>query len=508
MAELILAHDLGTTGNKASLFDRQGCAVASAFAGYGVSYPRPGWAEQDAEDWWRAVAASTGKLLAQEGIAPGDVAAVTFSGQMMGCLLLDGQGKPLRSALIWADTRATEEAETLRARIGSERFYRITGHRASSSYTAAKYMWLKGHQPEIVDKARHCLVAKDYLAFRLCGELASDFSDASGTNLFDLRARRWSDEVLQAAELPRELLPPALPSATVIGGVTPEASKATGLLTGTPVVIGGGDGACATAGAGVVSPGDAYNYIGSSSWIAFVSQAPLYDPRQRTFTFAHLDPAYVFPTGTMQCAGGSFDWIERLFRGESEDAIHGRLIEAAGEVAAGCEGLLFLPYLMGERSPHWNPQARGAFVGLSLSHGRAEMTRAVLEGVMFNLRIILEAFEAQGADIPLLRLIGGGARSMVWRQIAADILGVPIERPELLVEATSLGAAAAGGVGVGIWKDYAEAGRLIALRQGERPIPEHVALYDRLFPLFESLYAELCPAFERASRWSAAQREG
>jgi len=507
LAELILAHDLGTTGNKASLFDRQGRAVASAFAGYEVSYPRPGWAEQDAEDWWQAIAASTRELLADEGIAPSDVAAVTFSGQMMGCLLLDAQKRPLRSALIWADTRATAEAETLKARVGAERFYRITGHRASSSYTAAKFMWLKAHQPELVAKARHCLLAKDYGAFRLCGELASDYSDASGTNLFDLRARRWSDEVLAAAELPAKMLPPALPSAAVIGGVTAEASRATGLLAGTPVVIGGGDGACATAGAGVVSPGDAYNYIGSSSWIAFVSQEPLYDPQQRTFTFAHLDPDYVFPTGTMQCAGGSFDWVERLLRGESQHAIHGWLIEAAGEVSPGCKGLLFLPYLMGERSPHWNPQARGAFVGLSLSHGRAEMTRAVLEGVMFNLRIILEAFRAQGAKIPSLRLIGGGARSHVWRQIAADVLGVPIERPELLVEATSLGAAAAGGVGVGLCEDYAEAGRLIALHQGEHPTPEHAARYDTLFPLFESLYADLCPAFERASRWSAARRE-
>ena len=497
MKDLILAHDLGTTGNKASLFDSAGRLVASAFAPYDTVYPQPGWAEQDAQDWWRAVVSSTRQMLSTCQRQAGDIAVVSFSGQMMGCLPLDEKGRPLRRALIWADQRATEEAALLRERLGTERVYHITGHRASASYTAAKLLWIKRQQPDIAADMARCVLAKDYVAYRLSGVYATDYSDASGTNLFDLRARQWSPEIFQALELDLELLPPPVPSATVIGGVTHRAAEQTGLLAGTPVVIGGGDGACATTGAGVVNPGDAYNYIGSSSWISFVSRQPLYDPQQRTFTFAHLDPEYVFPTGAMQCAGGSFDWLERLLRGDGEERIYGELDALASAAPPGANGLFFLPYLIGERSPHWNPKARGAFVGLTMSHGRAELSRAVLEGVMFNLRIILEAFCDQGASFEALRLIGGGARAALWRQIAADVLGVPLLLPKLLVEATALGAAIAGGVGVGLFADYSVAGRLVGIVDGEQPSSQQMARYGELFDIFVGLYDALASAYER-----------
>jgi xylulokinase len=508
MGDLILAHDLGTTGNKASLFDTAGRAAASAFVPYATHYPHPGWAEQEGTDWWRAICASTRQLVSAPDRSPSEVGVVSFSGQMMGCLPLGADLEPLCPALIWADQRATAEAELLSQRMGADAVYRITGHRASASYTAAKLLWLMAHRPEVMAQARHVVLAKDYAALRLTGVLATDYSDASGTNLFDLRARRWSDDIIAALGVDRGLLSEPVPSATVIGAVTPQSAAETGLLAGTPVVIGGGDGACATAGAGVVAPGDAYSYVGSSSWIAFVSREPLYDPEQRTFTFAHLDPEYLFPTGTMQCAGGSLDWLERILRGDAEAKLYEELDALAGQVSPGADGLFFLPYLMGERSPHWNPKARGAFVGLSLSHGRGELARAVLEGVMYNLRIILDAFRQQGASIPTLRLIGGGARSGLWRQIAADILGVPILRPELLVEATSLGAAIAGGVGVGMWSNYAEAGRLIAVGPGEQPDRPIQSEYDRLFPIFEELYADLVPTFERIALRTSPESRG
>ncbi|GAB4546704.1 MAG: xylulokinase [Anaerolineae bacterium] len=493
----ILAHDLGTTGNKATLFDAAtGTASAAAFEAYQTSYPRPGWAEQDPADWWRAVRDSTQHLLADSDVAPRDIAAVSFSGMMMGALAVDASGTPLRPAIIWADQRATDEADFLARRCGAEQVYRRTGHRAGASYTAAKMLWIKRHQPEVYAQAHQFLQAKDYAAYRLTGVFATDYSDASGTNLFDLDQRGWATDIIEAVGLDPAKLPPACPSTTVIGQVTREAAAETGLLAGTPVVIGGGDGGCATVGAGSVQPGDTYNYIGSSSWIAVTSGQPLYDPRMRTFTFAHLDPALYFPTGTMQSAGGAYDWLERLLRGDGAARLYDELDAAAASLEPGARGLLFLPYLIGERSPHWNPLARGVFVGLSMVHGRAEMARAVLEGVALNLKMILDAFLEQGAEIHAMRLIGGGARSSLWRQILADVYGLPILRPTLLSEATSLGAAIAGGVGIGLYPDFQVAHQLVQVEEAEQPDPARQGQYTALYDLFQRAYIALEPIFE------------
>ncbi len=498
MADLILAHDLGTTGNKASLFDGNGRLVTSAFSSYTTDYPQPGWAEQRAADWWCAVVSSTRELLQGADVRPHQIAVVSFSGQMMGCLPVDREGRPLRSAIIWADQRAEAQAEMLIQRVGWDRVYRLTGHRASSSYSGAKLAWIRDEQPEIFGQTTKMLQAKDYVAYRLTHVYATDYSDASGTNLFDLSERRWSQVICEALELDSHLLPQALPSSSVIGEVTDEAARETGLAQGTPVAIGGGDGACATAGAGVVQPGDAYCYIGSSSWISFVSPDPLYDPEKRTFTFAHLDPDYVFPTGTMQCAGGSYDWLERLLREKGDrEPMHAELDALASEVAPGAQGLFFLPYLMGERSPHWNPRARGVFIGLTMAHGRAEMARAVLEGVAFNLRTILQALTRQGAPVEALRVIGGGARSDLWRQILADVLDRPLLRTELSVEATALGAAMAGGVAVGLFDDYDVVRGLVHVAPGERPDPSVAARYAELYDVFAETYEALEPIYNR-----------
>jgi xylulokinase len=265
----ILAHDLGTTGNKATLFDGEtGAAVAATFEAYRTDYPQPNWAEQDAAHWGRAVIAGTQRLLAQGAVSPGDVAVVSFSGMMNGALAVDASGTPLRPAIIWADQRATAEAQVLADACGVERFYRRTGHRPGASYSAAKILWLKRHQPELYARTHRFLQAKDYAAYLLTGVFATDYSDASATNLFDLERHEWASDIIEAVSLDGQKLPPAYPSATIVGRVTPEAAAETGLLYGTPVVIGGGDGACATVGAGAVRPGDAYNYVGSSSWIA------------------------------------------------------------------------------------------------------------------------------------------------------------------------------------------------------------------------------------------------
>jgi len=484
----ILAHDLGTTGNKAALFDGEGNLVASHLESYPVAYPQAGWAEQDPSDWWRAICLSTRVLLVEAHIQPKEISAVTFSGQMMGIVPVDSTGVPLRSAIIWADQRAVAEANWLSDRCGPGNIYQRSGHRASPAYLAAKILWVKNHQPDIYRQTGKFLCAKDYAIFKLTGHFATDYSDASGSNLFDLTQRAWSMDLLDAIGLDIITLPDVHASTDVVGEVTNKASEETGLAIGTPVVIGGGDGACAAVGAGVVAPGDAYCYIGSSSWISFASDAPVFDPQMRTFTFHHLHPRLFAPMGTMQAAGGARDWL-LLHMGEIPD-------EEVSQIAPGSNGLIFLPYLIGERSPWWNPQARGAFVGLTMSHSRADMTRAVLEGVTFNLRLILDALESQGANIPAIRLIGGGAQSPLWRQMLADVFARPVYILDLITEATSWGAAVAGGVGVGLY-DWNIAKEQARVKLAVEPDAAKAARYAELLPLFVDTYRALEPIYAR-----------
>jgi xylulokinase len=307
--------------------------------------------------------------------------------------------------------------------------------------------------------------------------------------------------LIDALGLSVDLLPDLHPSATAIGQVTPTAAAATGLKPGTPVVIGGGDGACATVGAGSVSEGDVYNYIGSSSWMALSAKQPVLDPQQRTFNFVHLDPNLYCPLGTTQAAGGAFDWLERLLRDDGvAEPQYQSLDAAAARVSPGATGLLFLPYLLGERSPHWNPLARAAFVGLSMPNGQAEMARVVMEGVAFNLRHILDCLRGQGVNIEAMRLIGGGSKSALWRQILADIYNLPILRLNLSAEATALGAAIAGGVGVGLYPDFGVARDLIPVTEAETPNPATRARYEALYQLFKQSYAALEPIYEQLAR--------
>ncbi len=421
---------------------------------------------------------------------------------MQGALLVDAAGQPLRPCIIWADQRATAQSDAICAACGREAIYRLTGLRASPAYTAAKLLWVKEHQPELYRRTYKVLHSKDYAAYLLSGVMATDYSDASGTQLLDIRARRWAVDMLAAIGLSEDILPDLHPSATVIGRVTPEAAAATGLLAGTPVVIGGGDGACATVGSGSVAEGAAYTYIGSSAWMALSTSQPLMDQRQRTITMAHLHPGMYFSLGNMQSAGGAYDWLERLLRDHGEEQHFAELDALAASVPPGAGGLLFLPHLLGERAPYWNPAARGAFVGLAMPHGRAEVARATLEGVAFHLRLILDALREQGATVQAMRLIGGGAKSALWRQILADALGVPIRLPALTAEATSLGAAIAGGVGVGLYSDFDVADRLIPVHEAEKPHAPTVARYEALCALYGETYRALEPIFARLAAMS------
>lgn len=499
----ILAHDLGTTGNKATVYDEKGRLLASDFVAYETHYSASNRAEQDATRWWSAVCESTRTLLEDATLNPADVDVVSFSGQMMGCLPVDEAGEPLRQAIIWADQRAVDQVDTLKEEVGMETVYEITGHRASASYSAAKILWVRDNEPDVFANTHKFLQAKDFVVHRLTGSFVTDYSDASGTNLYDLDDREWSEEILSGIGLDRAKLPKLHASTDTVGEVTEESAERTGLPAGTPVVIGGGDGSCATVGAGVVQPGQTYTYLGSSSWIASASEEPIYDPEMQTFTWAHLDESKYVPMGTMQSAGGSLEW--------AIDAIGADLKTAAdfadldepdlaslkvSQSDPGAEGLIFLPYLLGERSPHWNPNARGAFVGLSKRHSQAEMLRAVMEGVCYNLRIILESLEEQGVAGGDIRIIGGGAQSDEWREITADVFDRPMVLSDHPQEATSLGAAIAGGIGVGIFRGFDAAEDLVepAARREPREDREH---YDELFDVFQEIYRQLTPVFDR-----------
>jgi xylulokinase len=490
---VILAHDLGTTGDKAALYSPAGELVGATVARYATDYGADGHVEQDAGDWWAAIGAATRELFATTGVRAEEVACVSFSGQMMGALLLDGHGEPVRPALIWADTRSAAQCDRMVERIGMERGYELIGHRLNPTYSLTKVMWVREHEPELFARVRHVVLAKDYAAYRLTGELATDPSDASSTNAFDQRAGAWSEELLEAAELDRGLFPEVVPSTTVLGGVTRAAAADTGLAEGTPVVLGGGDGPCAALGAGVISASSgAYAYLGSSSWVSMAASEPLHDPAMRTMTFNHVLPDAYVPTATMQAGGASFEWISEVL--SERPAALG---EAAAGVEAAFDGLLFLPHLLGERSPYWNPLARGAFVGLQRHHGRAELARAVLEGVAMNLYTGLAAFEEMGASIGTVDAIGGGAASDTWLQVLADVWGKEVRRRSLVDEANALGAAVVGGVGVGMFEGFDVAPGFSSLGAAFTPDRERHERYAERYALFLEAYERLEDLFGR-----------
>ncbi len=500
MPQYLLAHDIGTSGDKATLFDTDGKLVASHTSAYDTNFFNNNWAEQDPADWWPAVCESTRALLAE--INPSDIACVALSGQMMGCLPVDSAGQPLRPSMIYCDQRAVAQADHLTAEIGAEAFYAIVGHRISASYSIEKLMWLKANEPDIYAATARMLNAKDYINFKLTGQIATDYSDASGTNAFDLNTFEWSDTVIQAAGIDAAMLPDARASTDILGTITADAAAATGLLEGTPVAIGGGDGSCAAVGVGCVRAGMAYGYVGSSSWIAMASEKPIVDEQMRTMNWAHVVPGYLHPAGTMQTAGSSYQWLKNeiclaeVAHAEAQGVDPYQLIDAkiAGS-PPGAGGLIFLPYLMGERTPRWNPNARGAFIGLTLAHKRADMLRAVLEGVTYNLCIIADIFRAH-VPFDSVTVIGGGAKGAVWRQMMADIYNCRIDKLNVLEEATSMGAAVTAGVACGAFENFDVIGRFVSVDSTHQPDPDAAKAYDKIKPIFEKSYHALVEVYE------------
>ena len=500
----ILAHDLGTSGNKATLFDESGLLIASRTAAYPTDYASGNRAEQNPLHWWKAIVDTTQALL--KLVSPNDIAGVALSGQMMGCLCVDKNGHPLRPHMLYCDQRSQEEETILSKKIDPLHFYEITGHRISASYSIEKLMWVKKHEPEIFAQTAKILNAKDYINFRLCGTLATDPSDASGTNAYDLNRWQWSEEIIEAAGLDLSLFPEVRSSIDVIGEVTNEAARETGLLAGTPVICGGGDGSCAGVGVGCVAPGSAYNYLGSSSWVALTVEKPIIDEQRRTMNWAHVVPGMLHPSGTMQAAGSSYNWmINQLCQHEQALATQfGRSVfelidEQILSSPIGANKLLFLPYMLGERTPRWNVDAKGAFIGLTLGHTHGDMLRAVMEGITLNLGFIVNIFRKH-VPIDQVTVIGGCAQNPVWRQMMADIYQAEIRVPNYLEEATSMGAAILAGIGAGVFKDFSVIDRFVRIEQTVQPIQENVKKYEAWMPVFDKAYHALCDMYTEIAK--------
>ncbi len=503
MNTYILAHDLGTSGNKATLFSAEGKLLQSEVFSYDVHYFNETWAEQDADDWWKAVCITTKNLIAKAGIDPKEIGAVSFSGQMMGCLCVDKAGNPLRKSIIWADQRALKQSAQIGQHISQQDFYHIVGHRNTASYGVQKLMWVRDNEPEIYEQTYKVLNAKDYIVLKLTGNYYTEYSDANSMACFDLNNLCWSDEIISYAGIDGDKLPECKPSTFVAGKVTAEAAAITGLAEGTPVVMGAGDGVTANVGAGSIAPGKTYSSMGTSAWITTTSEKPIYDPQMRTVTWAHAIPGLYAPNGTMQTAGGAYSWLkntvcehEKQLAKEQGGSPYDLINAEIEKSPAGSNGVLFLPYLLGERAPRWNPEAKGAFLGLKAETTRPDMLRSVLEGVTLNMGIILDILKTQ-IEIDEITVIGGGAKGRIWRQIMADVYNTRICVPNVLEEAGSMGAAVIGGVGTGIFKDFTAIDRFFEITDVQEPIPENVKTYGPIKEVFDMCYNALLPVYSR-----------
>lgn len=506
MAKYILAHDLGTSGNKATLFSEDGKMIGSHVSSYDTNYVNGTWVEQDAEDWWHAVCISSKNLIGTLGINASDIAVVSFSGQMMGCLCVDKIGNPLRKSIIWADQRAQKQAAQIGECISQKDFYHIVGHRNTASYGIQKLMWVRDNEPEIYEQTYKTLNAKDFIVFRLTGKFYTEYSDGNSNGCFDLVNLKWSDQIIEYSGIDPEKLPELKPSTFVAGGVTKEAAEATGLAVGTPVVLGGGDGVTANVGAGSISPGKTYCCMGTSAWITTTTEKPIFDDEMRTVTWAHIIPGLYAPNGTMQSAGGAYNWMKNtICKMETYDAkVHGKspydyMNTQIEKSPVGSNGVIFLPYLLGERAPRWNPNARGTFIGLKSENQRGDMLRSVLEGVTMNLSIILDILRKQ-VNIDEILVIGGGAKGAVWRQMMADIYDAKIVVPSLLEEAGSMGAAITGGVGVGLFKDFNVVDNFLEINSVHTPNQDVVTSYQPVKELFDDCYFALQDVFAKMAK--------
>ena len=491
--QLFLGLDVSTTGAKALLIDERGDVISSATTPLSLSTPHPLWSEQDPREWWTGIAKSIHQALKMANVPGSAVTAIGLTGQMHGLVLLDEQGEVLRPAILWNDQRTGAQCDEMRTRLGKEHLIQITGNDALTGFTAPKILWVQQNEPEIYAKARHILLPKDYIRYRLTGEYAMDKADGSGTILFDLKTRNWSPEVLSALEIPADWLPPTFEGPAVTGVVSAWAAGETGLTKGTPVVGGAGDQAAQAVGVGAVQPGIIALTLGTSGVVFAATESPLIEPEGRLHAFCHALPGHWHFMGVMLSAAGSLQWYHDTL---APQVSFDDLVNEATDIPAGSEGLLFLPYLSGERTPYPDPLARGAWVGLTLRHTRAHLTRAVLEGVAFGIKDSFTLIQNAGlGKIDQVRISGGGARSHLWRQIMADVLGVELVTVNT-IEGAAFGAALLAEVGAGIFKNVPDACAANIQITGRTSPTQATRIYQDYYPRYRALYPALAPEYK------------
>jgi xylulokinase len=490
-----LGIDSSTTATKALLIDEGGRVAGVAASAYKFETPRPLWSEQHPDLWWNGTVESIRKVLADTGINSNEVKGVGLTGQMHGLTLLDEAGQVLRPAILWNDQRTGDQCNAIRARLGKERLIQITGNDALTGFTAPKILWVRDHEPEVFARVKHILLPKDYVRFKLSDSYATDRAGAAGTLLMAVRDRDWSSEVLDALEIPADWLPQTHEGPQITGEISATAAQVTGLKKGTPIVGGGGDQAAQAVGVGAVLPGIVALTLGTSGVIFASSAEPFIEPEGRLHAFCHAVPGRWHLMGVMLSAAGSLQWYrDTLAPGLDFETLLG----PAADVPPGSEGLLYLPYLTGERTPHPDPLARGAFVGLTVRHTQAHLTRAVLEGVAFGLQdsFILIRVAGLGA-IEQVRISGGGARSALWRQILADVLNVELATVTS-TEGAAYGAALLAGVGAGFWPDVDTAcNETVKITDVIEPNAANTAVYEQAYENYSQLYPALVDVFHQ-----------
>jgi len=494
---VFLGIDVSTTASKALLINENGEVLASASHPHSLQTPRPLWSEQNPLEWWQAVSSSIRAALKKTGLGGDAISAVGLTGQMHGLVLLDASGNVLRPAILWNDGRTQAQCDEIHHSIGKGNFIQITGNVALTGFTAPKILWVAENEPEIHARIKHVLLPKDYIRYRLTGEYAMDKADGSGTVLFDLKMRNWSDEILTALEIPHAWMPPTFEGCEFTGRVTAAAAVATGLKAGTPVVAGGGDQAAQAVGVGAVEPGIVGLTVGTSGVVFATTPSALIEPQGRLHAFCHAVPGMWHLMGVMLSAAGSLQWYRDTL---VPDMSFDDLLKEAEAVPAGCDGLQFLPYLSGERTPHPDPLARGAFIGLTVRHRRGHLTRAVLEGVAFGLKDSFTLIKDTGlGEIRQVRASGGGMKSMLWRSILASVLEAELVSVNT-TEGAAFGAALLAGVGAGIWRDVPDAcATTIRVTEIVLPDPRYVKSYRTAYIIYQGLYPALKPSFKQIS---------
>ena len=487
--------DVSTTGSKALLIDSLGTVIAVAASPHTLSTPRPLWSEQDPREWWQATVQSIRSVLQTSAVDPAAIKGIGLTGQMHGLVLLDRAGEVLRPAILWNDQRTQDQCNEIHRIVGKEHLIQLCGNIALTGFTAPKLLWVAQHEPEIYARARHVLLPKDYIRYRLTSEYAMDKADGSGTILFDLKARDWSAELLEALNIPASWMPPTFEGTEFTGVVSRGAADETGLSAGIPVAAGGGDQSAQAVGVGAVEPGITGLTVGTSGVVFATTPSALVEPQGRLHAFCHAVPGMWHFMGVMLSAAGSLQWYrDTIMPGIDFDT----LLKEAESAPAGSEGLYFLPYLSGERTPHPDPLARGAFIGLTLRHGRGALTRAVLEGVAFGLKDGFTLIQQAGLTAATeIRASGGGTKGKLWRQILSSVLNAELVTVNTS-EGAAFGAALLAGVGAGCWPDVPNACRqTIQVTGRTSPNDQDAGVYQEAYQVYRELYPALRSSFAR-----------